>query len=52
MYRSPTTQNVSGLEFDFQGLNVKSDGAAGLNIYGFLLCFIVTYGVTRLLYKI
>ncbi len=35
-YRSPTTQNVSDLDFDRKG---KCDGVIGLPIYGFLLTF-------------
>ena len=38
MYRSPITQNVSDLDFDFsRSLNVKSNGAGVLPIYEFRL---------------
>ncbi len=40
MYRTPTTQNVSGLDYGLsRSLRVKRDGAIGLPIYGSLLMF-------------
>ncbi len=56
MYRSPTTEDLGNLDSDLSILlKVKSDGAIGLPIYGFLLMFnnkVAIYGLTRLLYEI
>ncbi len=47
-YRSPTTQNLSDLDFDLsRSLKVKCDSAIGLPIYAFLLMFISNIGFKR-----
>ena len=49
-YRSGTTQNLNDLDFVLsRSLKINFDSAIGLPIYGFLLIFTVTQGITRLL---